>query len=91
MRVEVVVEGADIDVVDVEQDLAVGAPRQLGDELPFGQLGGGVGDVARDVLEHQAAAEPVLHLHHPLGDVVQRLLGVGQRQQVVHVDGRAGR
>ena len=28
----------------------------------------------------------VLHLHHALGDVVQRLLGVGQRQEVVHVE-----
>ena len=61
MRVEFVVEGADIDVVDVEQDLAVGALRELGDELPFGELGGGVGDVARHVLQHQPAAEMVLH------------------------------
>ena len=75
-----------IDVVHVEQHLAVGALAELGDEFPFGELGGRVGDVARHVLQHQPAAEPVLHPHHPLGDVVQRLLGVGQRQQVVHVD-----
>ena len=39
-RVEFMVEGADIDVVDVEQDLAVGAPGEFGDELPLGELGG---------------------------------------------------
>ena len=89
--VELVVEGADIDVVDVEQDLAIGAPRELGDELPLGELGGGVGDVARHVLQHQAAAEMVLHAPHALGDVVERFLGVRQRQQVVHVEATQAR
>jgi hypothetical protein len=36
-RIELVIEGADIDVVDAEQDLAVGPPRQLGDEIPLGE------------------------------------------------------
>ena len=62
-----------------------GAPGELGDEFPLGELGGGVGDVARHVLQHEPSAEMVLHGQHALGHMVQRLLGVGQRQQVVHV------
>ena len=38
-RVEAVVEAADVDVVDVEQDQAVGALGDGGDEFPLGQRG----------------------------------------------------
>ena len=44
--IELVIEGADKDVVHVEQDLAIRALGELGDEFPFRELGGGVGDVA---------------------------------------------
>jgi hypothetical protein len=75
--VVLVVEGADIDVVDVEQDLAVGTPAEFGDEFPLGEFRRGIGDVARDVLQDEPAAEVVLHPHHALGDVLERLLGIG--------------
>ena len=83
--VESVVEGAHIDVVDVEQEPAIGAVCDLGHELPFGHLRLAEGDVARDVLEGQAAAEEVLHLGDALHHVVERLLGVGDGQKVVQV------
>ena len=62
VRVEVVVEGRDEDVVDVEQQPAAGAPRQLGEELPLRHLGMGELDVGRHVLERERAAEIVLHV-----------------------------
>ena len=82
---EAVIEGADIDVVDVEQEPAIGARRDLAHELPFGHLRLAEGDVARHVLERQPAAEEVLHLADALDHVVERLLGVGDGQKVVQV------
>ena len=82
---EAVVEGADIDVVDVEQEPAIGAPCHLAHELPLGHLGLAEGDVARHVLERQPASEKVLNLADAVDDVVQRLLGVGDGQEVVQV------
>ena len=51
------VEGADIDVVDVEQQPAAGAARQFGEEFPLGHLGIVELDIGRDVLQHDGAAE----------------------------------
>ena len=84
-RIEIMIEGADIDIVDVEQDLAVGALAEFGDELPLREFRHGIGNVARDILQHEPVAEVVLHAPHPLGDVVERFLGVGQGQKIVHV------
>ncbi len=60
-------------------------------EFPLGQRRVAERHVARDVLQQDAPAEDVLHGAHPLHDVRERLLGVGQRQQVVGVaPGHAG-
>src|SRR5262245_41102136 len=56
---EAVVEGADIDVVDVEQKPAIGAARHLARELPLGHLRLAEGDIARYVLEREPASENV--------------------------------
>ncbi len=82
---ELVVEGAHIDVVDVEQQPAIGAPRHLAHELPLGHLRLAEGDVARHVLEREAAAEKILYLADAIDDVVERLLGVRDGQEVVQV------
>ena len=84
-RIVAVVEGADIDVVDVEQQPAAGAARQLGQEFPFRHFGIVELDIGRDIFEHDGAAEEILHQLHAADDVVERFLGVGDRQQIVQV------
>ena len=71
-RRKAVIEGADIDVVDVEQQPAAGAARQLGQEFPFRHLGIVELDVGRDVFQHDGAAEKILHQLHAVDDVIER-------------------
>ena len=84
-RIEAVIDAADVHVVDVEQQPAIGALGDLAQEFPFGHLVGGEADVAGDVLQHQPAAEHVLHGVHAADDVPHGLLGERQRHQVVQV------
>ena len=84
-RIVTVVEGADIDVVDVEQQPASGAARQLGQEFPFRHFGIVELDIGRDILEHDGAAKEVLHQFHPADDVIERFLCVRDRQQIMQV------
>ena len=85
LRVPAVVGRADVDVVDVEQDAAVGAPRDLGEELGLGDRAGGERDVARRVLEEDPTTEVLLHLDHALCDVSECLFRVRKRQEIVRV------
>jgi hypothetical protein len=86
VRVEAVVHGAHIYVVDVEQQIAVGALCETREKFRFAHLRRCEPDVARDVLEQDAATEHVLHSLHTLRNVRERVLGVRQRQQVVQID-----
>src|SRR5207237_10140796 len=73
-RIESVVAGADIDVVDVEQDAAVGALGDPGEEFPLGHRRATEGDVAGDVFEHDLPAQHLLDLLHAAHHVRERLL-----------------
>src|SRR5712664_480161 len=83
--IEAVVARAHVDVVHVEEEAAVGLPRDPGQELPFGHGGRGVFDVAGDVLEEDLTAEHILDLPHARDHVRECFLGVRKRQQVVNV------
>ena len=67
-RVELMVDRAHVDVVDIEQDQAIGAPGDLAEELPFGEVRIAERHVARDILQQDSATEEVLHGPHPLDD-----------------------
>ena len=88
--IEAVVVGAHEHVVDVEQDAAVGAAGELGEELVLRHVGVAEAQVARRVLEQDAPAEALLHRLHASDDVRERLLGVRHRQQIVRVDAVGG-
>lgn len=59
--VEAVVARAHVDIVDVEQEPAAGAPRKRGQELPFGDRRTAVFEITRDVFDEDAAAEILLY------------------------------
>ena len=82
---EAVIVGADIDIVDVEQEPAIGAVSHFAHELPFGHLGLAEGDVARYVLKREPAAEEILNLAHAVDDVVESFTRVGDGQEVVQI------
>ena len=84
-RVEAVIDAADVDIVDVEQDGAIRALRDLAQEFPFAHLGGVEGQIARDVLQQDLPPEGVLHLTDSRHDRSERLLRVGQGQEIVQV------
>src|SRR6185295_1796694 len=87
-RIETVVDAADVHVVDVQQQPAIGALGDLAQELPFGHRVGGEAHVGGDVLQHEPALQHVLYRVHATHDVTHRLLGERQRHQVVQVDAR---
>ena len=84
-RIETMVERADVDIVHVQQHMAVGASRDFGQEVPFAHLGPAKRHVTRNVLEQDLAAEEILHLAHPGGDMFDRLLRIRNRKQVVQI------
>ena len=73
--VEAVIHGVHVDVVDVEQDSTVRAPRHFGKELPFRHCRGAERDVAGDVLEEDLPSERVLVEYYlTLDNLVQQSL-----------------
>ena len=83
--IEAVVDAADIDVVHIEQQMAIGAAHQLRNEFPFAQFVCRVSDIARYVFEQNPAAEKILHLLHAIRQMPQRRFGVRHRQQIVQI------
>jgi hypothetical protein len=55
VRIETVVDGVHVDIVDVEEQLAARPSRDGGDEFPFGQRRIVEGDVRRDVFDGDLA------------------------------------
>ncbi len=83
--IEAVVDGAHVDVVDVEEHPAVGVAEQPVEERPLGDRRRAELDVGRRVLEDERPLEDVRDGLHPPRDVLQGLLRVGEGQQVVRV------
>src|SRR5216684_3251986 len=83
--VKAMVEGADEDIVDIEQDSAVSFAGHRRKELPFGQSRMSIGKVARHVLHQYWPSENVLDLADARCHVEYSLVGVGQWQEVVEI------
>ena len=83
-RIVAVVDRVDVDVVDVEQQVAVGLGQHRVDEVDFAQRLVGRGVVA-DVLDRDAPPERILHLRDADGHVLDGFVGERQRQQVVEM------
>lgn len=83
--VEAVVLRGDVDVVDVEQDAAVGGFDDFIEELPLGHLGLVKLGVAADVFDGDGDLEEVLDLANAGGRGLDRFESVGHREEVVGV------
>ena len=75
---EFVVEGADIDIVHIQQQVAVGAPRHFRQEFTLGHRGMRERDVAGDVLDEDAPPVAAPVPAYPAYDMLQRLLAQGR-------------
>ena len=85
-RVAAVIDAAHHHVVDVEQQPAAAAPRDLRDEIHFVHLARREGDIGRGILQQQAALEPALRLIDMRDHAVERRAVVGDGQQIVEID-----
>ena len=84
-RFKAVIDAADIDIVNVEQDIAVGARGNLAQEFPLAHLVGVKAEIAGDILQEDLPAQGILHLTHACNHRRQRLFTVGQGQQIVQI------
>src|SRR5262249_16844781 len=84
-RIELMVHRAHVDVVHIEQDQTIGTRRDLAEELPLAETRIAELHIARDVLEQNPPTEEILYGAHAGDDVLERLLRVRQRQQVMGV------
>src|ERR1035438_584696 len=82
---ELVVHRGDVNIVYIEQNAAVGAFHDFGQELPLSHLGTGEGGVAADVLDGDGNIEIVLHHADALDGALDGLPCVGKREQVVRI------
>src|SRR5207237_6968394 len=82
---EPVVAGADVDVVDVEENAAIRAAGHLAEELPLADRRLAEGDIRGDVLEQHLPPERLLHLPDALDDMGEGLFGERKRPEVVDI------
>src|SRR5216684_1652249 len=83
--IKAMVEGADENIVDIEQDSTVSFAGLRREELPFGQRRMSVGKVTRHVLHQYWPSENVLDLADARSHVEDSFVSVRQRQEVVEI------
>ena len=76
------IERIDHQVVHIHQQVAAGAPGQLGEEIGFAEIGLRPAQVGRQVFDGNRAAQALLHPLHVGGHHGQRLVRPGDGQQV---------
>src|SRR5439155_24861267 len=84
-RVEADITRAHVDVVDVEQEPASRVAYDVGQEIRLWDRGFTKAQVARRILDEEPPTERVLRLGDVVAHQVKRLVGVRERQQVIHV------
>ena len=83
-RIEVEIDAVDEDVIHIKQQLAVSLLQHGTHKAQLIQLARQL-RIGRDILDDQRPLQHVLHDAHTLGDTLHRLLGKGQRHQVVQL------
>ncbi len=80
---EAVIDGADVDIVNVQQNAAVGFVGDCGKKDPFRHRRNRIGQVAGNIFHQDAPPESVLYLADSSGNVPHRFFSVGKRQKIV--------
>ncbi|ODR99207.1 hypothetical protein AUC68_04145 [Methyloceanibacter methanicus] len=91
IRTEAVIDGLNEHVVHVEQQAAARPPHGLAQELDLAHRRFGIGHIGRRVFEKHLPAHRILHFTDVFADAGQCLLGIGERQEVVEIDGIVAR
>src|SRR5882724_5392608 len=86
-RREAVIGGGYEDIVDVEQQAASGTPGNRADEVRLAHRRFAKGEIGRWVFKQERPADRLLHFVDMIADPAECRLGVGQRQQIVEIDG----
>ena len=73
------IEGVNIDIVDVEQYAAAGLLRKLRQKIPLGDGRAGELQITGHIFNQYLAAQIVLHFTDAINHVLQRSLDIGQR------------
>jgi len=84
-RVIAVIDAIHINIIDVQVQPAIGFFHHGADELDFTHLIDRRHDVERGILHGDARFEDVLRTFDARRDVFHRVLGKGDRQQVIQV------
>ena len=79
------IDCVDVDIVDIEEQLASGAAGDRGDELPFAHRIVVEANVGGDILDQQRTPERALHGIDPIANERQRFFGERQRQEIVEM------
>ena len=83
-RIVAVIDAVHVDVVDVQQQIAVGFAHDAEQEIRLADFAG-QRCVEGGVLHRNAAAQDVLGAAHASGYVPERIFGKGNRQQIVEM------
>ena len=78
------IEGTDIEIVEVEQDATFAALLQLGQKFPLAHLPGQL-QIGGGIFNQHAATQGLLYLLDLVAHVAQGGAGIGHRQQIVEV------
>ena len=90
-RGEYRISRGDKHIVDVEQKAASHAVRYFADEVRIAHRRFAKSDIGRGFSSRNRLTDCVLHFIDVIADIAQRRLGLGERQQVVKIDGLARR
>ena len=85
------IDGADEHVADVEQKTAAGPARDLAQEIRLRPRAFREHDIGRGIFEQHRSPERVLHFVDMLRHTGERLVGIGQGQEVVEERALVGR
>src|SRR5216684_5918197 len=81
--IKTMIDCTDINIINIKQNSAAGCERRLGNKFPFGDSGMFILQIAGDVFDQEFVAEKVLDSANTLTNMLQRLFGVRQRQQII--------
>src|ERR1700681_153292 len=85
VRIEPVIDRVDVDIVDIEEELAAGTEGKGGNKIPFAHRVVSEANIGGDILDQERASERALHGVDAIANERQRFFGERQRQEIIEV------